>query len=101
MISTEVVNLNREIHHDKKNKALMMMMMIVKDEIIPFITDVEELNVSWRTLQKLFGNQNVLKTLYLTNKHHSMQMEEGSPIIDFIKSIKELIVQLIYAGESI
>lgn len=99
--STEVVNLDREIHLDKKNKALMIMMMIVKDEIVPFIADVEESNVFWRTLQELFGNQNVARTLYLIDKLHSMKMEEGSPITDFIRSIKELTVQLISAGEFI
>lgn len=99
--SIEVVNLNREIHLDKKNKVLMITMMIVKDEIVPFIANVEELNVSWKSLQKLFGNQNVARTLYLTDKLHSMKMEEGSPITDFIRSIKELTVQLIFTGESV
>ncbi len=99
--SIEVVNLNTEIHLDKKNKVLMITMMIVKDEIVPFIANVEELNVSWKSLQKLFGNQNVARTLYLTDKLHSMKMEEGSPITDFIRSIKELTVQLIFAGESV
>jgi hypothetical protein len=94
--SIEVVNLNREIHLDKKNKVLMITMMIVKDEIVPFIA-----NVSWKSLRKLFGNQNVARTLYLTDKLHSMKMEEGSPITDFIRSIKELTVQLIFTGESV
>jgi hypothetical protein len=79
----------------------MIIMMVIKDEIVPFITNVEEPSVSWRTFQELFENQNVVRTLYLTNKLHSMKMEKGSPIIDFIKSIKELIVQLISTWESI
>jgi hypothetical protein len=41
VISTEVVNPNSEICRNKKNKALMIIMMIVKDEIVPFIADVE------------------------------------------------------------
>jgi hypothetical protein len=79
----------------------MIIMMIIKDEIVPFIADVEEQNVPWRTFQELFGNQNVDRTLYLTNKLHSMKMEEGFPITNFIRSIKELTIQLISVGESI
>jgi len=51
-------------------------MMAIKDEIVPFITNVEELNVSWRTLQELFENQNVVKTLYPTYKLHSMKCKK-------------------------
>lgn len=101
VISTKVVNPNSEIHRDKKNKVLMIMMMIVKDEIVPFTADVEELSVSWRTFQELFGNQNVVRTLYLTNKLHSMKMEEEFPITNFIRSFKELTVQLISIRGSI
>jgi hypothetical protein len=68
----------------------MIIMMAVKDKIVPFIVDVKEPSVSWRTLQELFENQNVARTLYLTNMLHSMKLEEGSPITDFIRSIKEL-----------
>lgn len=77
----------------------MIIMMAIKDEIVPFITNVEEPSVFWRTLQDLFKNQNVvmtknglIRTLYLTNKLHSMKMEKGSLITDFIRSIKELTV---------
>jgi hypothetical protein len=79
----------------------MIIMMVVKDKIVPFIVDVKQPSVSWKTLQELFENQNVARTLYLTNKVHSMKMEEGSPITNFIRSIKELTIQLISARESI
>jgi len=101
VISIEVVNLNKEIHRDKKNKVLMIMMMIVKDEIVPFIADVEESSVFWRTLQELFGNQNVVRTLYFTNKLHTLKIEKEYLITDFIRSIQKLIVQLISTRESI
>jgi hypothetical protein len=41
---------------NKKNKVLMIIMMAVKDEIVPFITNVEESSLSWMALQKLFEN---------------------------------------------
>jgi hypothetical protein len=66
--STKVVNLNSEILRNKKNKALMIIMMVVKDKIVAFIVDVKQPSVSWKTLQELFENQNVARTLYLTNK---------------------------------
>jgi hypothetical protein len=51
-------------------------MMAIKDEIVPFIANLEESNVSWRTLQELFENQNVVKTLYPTYKLHSMKWKK-------------------------
>jgi hypothetical protein len=55
----------------------------------------------WWVLKNLFESHNVIQTLYLTNKLHSMRMEERTRVNDFMQTIKETTTNLASAGKII
>ncbi len=48
-------------------------------------------------LKNLFKTHNVAQTLYLTNKLHSMRMEEGIWVSNFMHMVKETTTNLALA----
>ncbi len=66
----------------KKEEALTILIMAIKDSLFLTIGNNIELPKLWNMLKNMFENHNVAKTLLLTNKLHSMKMEEGAKVID-------------------
>jgi hypothetical protein len=52
-------------------------------------------------LQNLFETKNIARTLHLLNKLHTLCMEEGSPIEEFVWSVKDIITPLKNVGKII
>ncbi len=52
-------------------------------------------------LHNLFETKNIARTLLLLNKLHIFRMEEGSPIEEFVWSVKDIIMPLKIGGKII
>jgi hypothetical protein len=82
-----------------KYKVLVIIITSIKDDIIPYVVDMEDPWICWKALQKLFEIHNVAYSLYLINKLLFIVMDEISLRIDFLKKIKEITTQLANIGK--
>ncbi len=55
----------------------------------------------WEALKMMFEARNPTKKLHLLNMLHTLKMEEGSQMIEFLKFIKKLKAQLAIVGEKV
>jgi hypothetical protein len=51
-----------------------------------------------KDFRNLFETQNPMKTFFLVNKFHLVQMEENVHIIKLVKWVKEIVMQFITIG---
>jgi len=56
--------------------------MAIKDSLLLTTRKIIELQELWNMLKNMFERHNAIETLLLTNKLHSMKMEEGAKVID-------------------
>lgn len=66
----------------KKEEALTILIVAIKDSLLLTIGKIIELLELWNMLKNMFENHNAAKILLLTNKLHSMKMEEGAKVIN-------------------
>jgi len=66
----------------KKEEAITILIMAIKDSLLLTIGKIIELQELWNMLKNIFERHNATETLLLTNKLHSMKMEEGAKVID-------------------
>jgi hypothetical protein len=62
---------------------------VIKDNLIPTMGNLLEPTKVWQVLKNLFKSHNAAQTLYLTNKLHSMGMEEETWVNNFMHTVKE------------
>jgi hypothetical protein len=82
-----------------KYKVLAIIITSIKDDIIPYVVDMEDPWICWKALQELFEIHNVACSIYLINKLLSIRMDETSLKIVFLKEIKEITTQLTNIGK--
>lgn len=85
----------------QKNKALTMIALSVRDHVIPYIVNVKEPDVCWTTLKNLYASSTNSRKLLLRRKLTSLKMEEGGSMTTFLQHLKELINELVCAGETV
>jgi hypothetical protein len=71
---------------------MMMMNLSVKNEIIPYIQDIDDLVEAWEKLQSLFDTKSITKRLMLHNKLQGIPIEEGGHMNKFFFMVKNLII---------
>jgi len=60
--------------------VLSILVITVKDELILFVVEANDLRECWIMLKDLYASQNAVVAMYLTEKLHSISLEEGSPM---------------------
>ncbi len=73
----------------RKYKALAIIVSSIRDELIPYVVDLDDSQTCWKTLQYLYETHNAARSLYFNNKLLSVRIEEGTPILDFLRKIKK------------
>jgi len=56
--------------------ALFMVNLFVKDEVIPCIVDVDELEERWILLNNLYESKNITRRLMLKSHLYNIKMEK-------------------------
>jgi hypothetical protein len=75
-IMTRMSNINVLESQQKKSKALTILIMSMKDNVIPYIFDVEDPKMCWSLLQNMYEPKVRSKKIYLRNKLGLLQMSE-------------------------
>jgi hypothetical protein len=84
-----------------KNKDMFILVLSIKDDLFDIVTKINNPHDGWEALEMMFEARNPTKKLHLSNTLHIIKMEEGSQMIEFFKSIKELKTQLVVVGEKV
>jgi hypothetical protein len=79
--------------------VLVIIITSIKDNIIPYVVDMEDPRICWKVLHELFDIHNVAYSFYFINKLLSIKMDETSLKTDFLKQIKEITTQLANIGK--
>ena len=82
----------------RHKKDWAMGILIMKDEVIRHLTKWLYPRECWIALQEVFEAQNSAKALFLVNKIHSINLEEGGSIIELwtqLESVGEVIYESI------
>jgi hypothetical protein len=102
-----VLNLNKDVMENLVTiaqgwyKAMIIISLSVKNEIIPYIQNINDLAKAWEKLQSLFDIKSTTKRLMFCNKLQGICMEEGVHMNKFFLVIKALIIQLANIGDVI
>lgn len=75
-IMTRMSTINVLESQQKKSKALTILIMSMKDNVIPYIVDVEDPKLCWVLLQNMYEPKDRSKKIYLRNKFGLLQMSE-------------------------
>ncbi len=71
---------------------MMMINLSIKNEIIPYIQDIDDLAKAWEKLQSLFDTKFIAKRLMFCNKLQGIPIEEGGHTNKFLFMVKDLII---------
>lgn len=82
----------------QKNKALTMIALSVRDNVIPYISNVTEPDECWRVLKDLYANNTNSRKLLLRRKLTNLKMQEGSSMSEFLQHLKELLNEFACIG---
>ena len=91
------VQMPSQYTYRQKNRAWSLLCLLVRDEVIPHIANIEDLGQIWRTLKSLYENSGNAQKLNLKSKLHSLRMEEGGKVADFLKEIWDIITNQLSA----
>nr|PNR62396.1 hypothetical protein PHYPA_000820 [Physcomitrium patens] len=80
---------------------MAIIIMSVKNAEIYHIAECNDPTNAWKILPTMYEGQNAVHTMQLLNTLYTLQMQEGTPIEEFIRCIKETAIQLATVGEEI
>ncbi len=85
-----------------KSKALVILTMFVKDQVIPYLLDVDDPKVSWTLLHQMYEPKSMTRIFFLQSKLYQLKMDDdvGSLNSD-LRDFKEVCSQLVGVGVKI
>lgn len=84
----------------EKSKSLTMIALLVRDDVIPYIVNITELDVCLATFKALYASSSNPRKLILRRKLTSLKLDERGFMSTFLQHLKEFI-ELVYAWEII
>jgi hypothetical protein len=85
-----------------RNKTMFICVLLVKlDYLLEIVTQIDDPYDGWEALKMIFEARDLVKKLHLSNKLHTIKMEEGSQMTKFFKFIKELKTQFVAMGKKV
>ncbi len=85
----------------RRDRALATIVLAVDPSLLYLIGDPEDPVVVWTKLQNQFQKKTWANKLALRRRLHSMQLKDGTPVQDHIKSMTELFNELAIVGDAI
>jgi hypothetical protein len=82
-------------------KALYSINMSCREDIFNSLSEVSYPRVAWNTLKDRFESSNNASRLMLLDKLNSVRLQEGGSVMEYIKKIQELKLQLKGVGHNI
>ena len=67
-----------------KNKALLIINLVVRNSVVPYILDIEDLTICWERLKNLYATNNNVRRMLLQRKLTNLKMEEGKMMSTFL-----------------
>ncbi len=92
---------NEEILSCKMQRLLAMINILLKDEVIPYILEIDDLKDVWNKLEKLFATTTQTKRLLIRNWLYNTRVEEGGNVFEYLIIIQDFNKQQIVMGDLI
>ena len=83
----------------KKTLACYLILLSVSDDLIDLVAETSDPAVVWKTLKEQFNSKDQSQILTLMGQFHSLKLNEGDAVKDYVKKARELKNRLTSMGE--
>jgi hypothetical protein len=85
-----------------RNKDMSIFVLSVKlYDILETMTHIDDPYDGWEALKMMFEARDLVRKLHISNKLHTIKMEEGSQLTMLLKFIKEFKTQIVAMGKKV
>ena len=79
----------------------MISCLLVRDEIIPHISELNDPVAVWATIKSLYETSGNAKKLLLKSRLYNLKLEEEGSIAEFLKEVKDISKKMIAIGKTV
>jgi hypothetical protein len=80
---------NEEILSCKKQILLATINLLVRDEVIPYISKIDDPQDVWNKLESLFVATTSTRRLPIRNQLYDVKVEEGGNVSEYLRTIQD------------